>query len=96
MLHADVVAAIEWQSVLSAAEVMHDGEKIVCEIEALGSRPLQDGTVATWYRGCDDAIARVSATVNGPVMERQAAAARHGDPAYIDFFRSGLWSLLVF
>ena len=96
VLHTDVVDAIKWQSARSAAEVMHAREKIVCEIESLGARLWQDGSVATWYRGCDDTIARVSATVNGPLLERLAAAARHGDPACIEFFRRGFWSLLVF
>ena len=95
MLHEDVVAAIEWRSARSAAEVMHDRERIVCEIEALGARLWQDGTVASCHLGCDEAIARVSATVNGPLMERLAAAARHGDPACIEFFRKCFWSLLV-
>ena len=89
VLHEDMIAAKEWQSARSAAEVIHDRERIVSEIEALGARLWQDGTVASWYRGCSEAIAGVSATVNGPLMERLAAAARHGDPACVEFSRKG-------
>ena len=89
VLHADIIAAIEWQAARSADEVMHAREKVVCEIEALGARLWANGTVADWYRGCDWAIARVSATVNGPLLEMLCAAARHGDPACIEFFRKG-------
>ena len=89
VLHADIIAAIEWQAARSADEVMQAREKVVCEIEALGARLWANGTVAGWYRGCDGAIARVSATVNGPLLEMLCAAARHGDPACIEFFRIG-------
>ena len=91
---ADVAAAIEWQSSRSAAEVMHEREKVMCEIEALGAQFWQNGTVGKWYQGCDEAIAKVSATVNGPLMERLAAAAGHGDPACIEFFRKGFCACL--
>ena len=35
---ADVVAAIEWQSVRSATEIIRDREKIISEIEACGAQ----------------------------------------------------------
>ena len=57
VLHADIIAAIEWQAARSADEVMQAREKVVCEIEALGTRLWANGTVAGWYRGCDGAIA---------------------------------------
>ena len=48
VLHEDGIAAIEWQSARLADEIMHDRERIVCEIEALGARLWKDGIVASW------------------------------------------------
>ena len=108
---ADVVAAIEWQSVRSATEIIRDREKIISEIEACGAQFWkvaycvhcschcllclccisceQDGSVAKWFEGCDPVIAKVSATVNGPLMEKLASAASHKDIGCIEFFRKG-------
>ena len=39
--------------------------------------------------GCDEAIARVCARVNGPALEALAKAVAHPDPECVNFFRHG-------
>ena len=92
----DRVAALEWQAQKSAAEIIVEREKVMCEIERRGQEFRASGAAQCWLESAEPSVRNVVSSVNGPLLEYLGGKAMHTDLECIDLLRNGapLYGLL--
>ena len=72
---------------LRVAQVIAHREAATRRIEKMGAQLWASGECARWFNGCDPAVARVSESVNGPLLRMLARECDHPDSEVVEFFR---------
>ena len=85
----DRVAALEWQAQKSAAEIIVEREKVMCEIERKGQEFRASGAAQSWLKNVEPSVHNVVYSVNGPLLEYLGGKAMHTDLGCIDLLRNG-------
>ena len=88
-LSEDRIAALEWQAKRSAAEVIIEREKVLCEIENKGAEFWRSGAAECWLDGSEPTIRKVIHSVNGPLLEYLGQKALHTDLECIQMLKHG-------
>ena len=88
-LSEDRIAALEWQAKQSAAEVILQREKVLCDIENKGEEFWCSGAAQKWLDGADPTIRKVVHSVNGPLLEYLGQKAMHADLKCVEMLRQG-------
>ena len=68
-------------------QVIAHREAAVSRVEKIGAQLKASGECARWFNGCDPAVARVSESVNGPLLRMLARECDHPDSEVVEFFR---------
>ena len=85
----DVAAAFRWQADKTPEEVISEREYILSSLEAEGRSMWASGACQSWLESAEAALAAVSATVNGPILQDLCRAISYDDAECIDLFRVG-------
>ena len=67
--------AYDWQSKLSADEVIRRREAMLVALEEASARIHDNGLANSWLDGCDESVKQLCASINGPLFEQLAAKA---------------------
>ena len=85
----DVLNAFAWQSRRSAVEVMRFREHVMQTLEHASEQMWSNGLCSQWLAGVDPGVAKVSATVNGIMLENLGSSVGYEDMQCIQMFREG-------
>ena len=85
----DVLNAFVWQSRRSAEEVMRFREHVMQTLEHASEVMWSNGLCSQWLAGVDPGVAKVSATVNGIMLENLCSSVGYEDMQCIQMFREG-------
>ena len=86
----DILDAIEWQTHRTAEETIRYREHVISSLECAGKEMWSNGTCSRWLSNADADVAKVSATVNGTMLEDLCKSVGYEDIDCIDFFRKGM------
>jgi len=90
VISEQAVSAIEWSLKKTACQAACAREKIICQIEQIVHRMWSSGEAQQWLEGCaDEAVKRIAAHVNGPLLMRLAKLIGYHDTACVDLLRHG-------
>ena len=86
---SDLEHALRWQAERSPEEVVSLREATMQALEAAGAEMWEKGWCEDWLKGADASVAKVSATVNGPMLQDLCRAVGYGDSECVNMFREG-------
>ena len=90
MISEQAAEAIEWSLKKTACEAACAREKIICQIEQIAHIMWSSGEAQQWLEECaDEAVKRIAASVNGPLLLRLARLIGYHDTACVDLLRHG-------
>ena len=90
VISEQAVSAIEWSLKKTACEAACAREKIICQIEQIAHIMWSSGEAQQWLEECaDEAVKRIAASVNGPLLLRLARLIGYHDTACVDLLRHG-------
>ena len=84
-----MAGALDWTLARTPAEVVSEREEILQRIERAAAHFRASGAAAAWLAGSDPLVARVSASVNGPLCAWLAGEAGWDDAEAVDTLRHG-------
>jgi len=80
---------IAWMGQHTAEEVYDFRENVMVWIEQAAAEFKNSGECEAWFEGCEPAVAKISAKINGPLMEMLIDAAEHSDKGCPSLFQNG-------
>jgi len=86
----DLEDALRWQADRTPEEIMIWREATLQSLEAAGAVMWEKGWCSQWLSGADASVAKVAATVNGPMLQDLCQATFYGDSECVNLFRQGL------
>ena len=90
VISEQAASAIEWSLKKTSCEAACAREKIICQIEQIAHKMWSSGEAQQWLEGCaDEAVKRIAANVNGPLLLCLAKLAGYHDTACVDLLRHG-------
>ena len=88
-LDGEILKNIEWTNSRTADETIAFRTKVSKWVGKLGKQLRESGEADRWLASADPIVKKVSAGVNGPLMEVLAQAINYHDPEVVELFRTG-------